>query len=75
MDEALHLRIAYVRQLTYDAIDARMAIAAGVPLRQTKFNFHVRHEVFEFRNDFGYALIQCPEVGVEDVHSIVHLRR
>ena len=75
LNERLHFRIADVRELAHNAVDAGVAVAVGVALGQTKFDLHVRHQVFKFRDHFGHGLVQGPEVGVQHVHGIVHLRR
>ena len=75
LNERLHFRIADVRELAHNAVDAGVAVAVGVALGQTKFDLHVRHQVFKFGDHFGHGLVQGPEVGVQHVHGIVHLRR
>ena len=75
LDEFLHLGIPDVGQFTDDAVDARVAVAVGIALGQTKLDFNVRHNVLELGNDFVDVGVECAKVGVQHIHRILNLGR
>ena len=75
LNERLHFRIAHVRQVTDNAVDAGVTISVGVPLRKTEFNLHIRHHILKFGNHLVNVGIQGTEVGVQNIHRIHHLCR
>ncbi len=75
LNEFFHLGIADIGQFTDNSIDSWVTIPIGISLRQTKFDFNVSDQVFEFGNDIINVGIQSTKVGIQDIHGIMNLSR
>ena len=73
VDELLHLIGAVVGQLTFDAVDSRMAVALGVSFGQAEFDVHVVCDVHKPGYNLPCIWVELPEVPIQDGHCVQNL--